>query len=505
MSVIADLLDRLDLPAAIQQAAPPRGEFFPSRLEAEAALAAGASYSEWIEAQMQLPYGQETPEIVWVPRADLGYRPVPYLGFQQRVLLGALTNLLAQEIVDELEWIELRSLTDPEDGSRRSFERLPIDAGSSFIVMADVASYYEYVDHGRLGQDIVELTSDVDLAEAITELLAALIGRDFGIPQGPRPSDVLADVYLAAVDRRLARAGAESWRYNDDFLIGAKDEQQARLWLRDLEEALRQRGLVLNHQKNRVASLGIYVGWVDLLAEKLAVSAIENVDTSFYSFDPDVFAELEIDEVDLGVVESLFLRSLEGDEPDPYRVNSRILQQTLPILAKEGSQVPLEYLDELVEDWGAHSRHFSLYLRELLETDVESEMISAVGASLNKKREIAPWVKGWLLDPLARCDHQLNRRGLGAKIKDWFLSDREPWFVRGRCALVLAQRGFITDQKTFDRIFSHAPAATRADLVAAVRLAEPSWGQKWLRSLDPNDPLLIEIAKWSPEDWSSVL
>lgn len=454
---------------------------------------------------MQLPFEHETSEIVWVPRGDLGYRPVPYLGFQQRVLLGALTNLLAQEIVDELGWIELRSLTDPEDGSRRGFERLPIDAGSRFIAMADVASFYEYVDHGQLSQDIVELTSDVDLAEAINELLAALVGRDFGIPQGPRPSDILADIYLAAVDRRLARAGAESWRYNDDFLIGAEDEHQARLWLRELEKILRERGLVLNHQKNRITNLGVYVGWVDLLAEKLAESAIENVDTSFYSFDPDAFAELEIDEVDLEVVESLFLRSLEGEGLDPYKVNSRILQQTLPVLAKESSQVPLEHLDELVEEWGAHSRHLSLYLRELLGTDAEPEMVSSLGGVLNKKREITPWVKGWLLDPLARCERQLNRRGLGAKVKSWFLSEREPWFVRGRSALVLAQRGYIVDQKTFERIFNHAPAATRAELVAAVRLAEPSWGDKWLRSLDPKDPLLIEIAKWSPEDWSPVL
>lgn len=93
-------------------------------------------------------------------------------------------------------------------------------------MLADVANFYETIDHEKLNQDVVELTGDVLLAEAIQENLLSITGRAFGIPQGPRSSDALADLYLAGVDRELARSAIPFWRFNDDYLLTAQDARE---------------------------------------------------------------------------------------------------------------------------------------------------------------------------------------------------------------------------------------------------------------------------------------
>jgi hypothetical protein len=506
MELSLELLDRLNFSSAVEGAAPAKGEFFPSRLEAEAALADLDSYVKSVDAQFRASYESPGAETVWVPRLRPGYRPVPHLPFLERVLFQALTDLLARELSDDSERLNLRSLSEPDQGERRNFERLPLeDDEIKFVALADVASYYEYVDHDHLARDIVDWTSDVDLADGISQTLVTLVGRQFGIPQGPRPSDLLADLYLSAVDRIHARSGVKAWRYNDDFLIGAKGKEHALLLLRDLETSLRGRGLVLNHEKNRVVDRVTYEEWVDSLTQRLAEATIENIAVTFYGFDPDAFSAFEISDADPELVEKLFKQAMEDTEPDPYRVNARILQQALPVLAKEYSLAPLECLEELATDWRAHSRHVSLYLRELIGADVEEQMVKAVGVLLDERIDLVPWVRGWLLDPLVRSDQPLASDGLSAKLEGWLHSEGEPWFVRGRCALALARRGSISEQEVFNSIFERAPAPAKADLVAAVRLAEPTWGEKWRRSLGPQEPLLKTISDWEPEDWSVVL
>ncbi|HVD40154.1 MAG TPA: RNA-directed DNA polymerase [Solirubrobacterales bacterium] len=506
MELSPELLDRLDLSVATQRAAPAKGEFFPSRLEAEAALHDLDSYVQWVGARFRLDFEFPQAETVWVPRQRPGYRPVPHLSFLERVLFQALIDLLAQELADDIERLNLRSLAEPDEGERRAFERYPLeDNAIEFVGLADVASYYEYVDHDQLVRDIVDWTGDVDLADGIGQALTMLVGRQFGIPQGPRPSDVLADLYLSAIDRDQARRGVRAWRYNDDFLIGAAGEEHALLLLRDLETLLRGRGLVLNHEKNRFVDRETYAEWVDTLTQRLAEATIENVGLTFYGFDPEAFAAFEISDADPRAVEALFHQAMDDTEPDPYRVNVRILQQALPVLAKEYSLAPLERLEELATKWRAYARHVSLYLRELIGTDAEEEMLKAVGALLEKRDDLVPWVRGWLLDPLTRSDEAIVPDRLSQKIDEWLNGEDEPWFVRGRCALALAQRGLIPGQEAFNSIFERAPAPVRADLVAAVRLAEPRWGQEWIQALGPGEPLLQTIATWEPGDWSAVL
>ncbi len=446
------------------------------------------------------------PEFVWVPRSGPGFRPVPYLAFGDRTVFSALVNLVGTALADDASRLGLRSLNEKEDEPRSDFERQPLDeSGAPFVVLADVASCYEYVDHQLLAKDIVELTADIESAEALNGFLTRLMGREFGLPQGPRPSDVMAEIYLSTVDQELRRAGAEIWRSNDDYLLGASSGREALLLLRDLEAGLRRRGLVLNHQKSRIVERETYRMWVDALAAAIEEAQIDDAATSFYTFDPDAFIEADLEGADLGLIEALFRKVLYGDEQGPYREGDRLLQRTLPLLAAGESLLPLRHLKRLTRDWSLHTRHISLYLRELIRTHPD-DVSSSIGLVLNSKvAETVPWVRGWLLDPLARSDVALKPKALTARCENWFLSENESWFVRGRCAIVLAQRGIIPKQNRFSEVFERAPVSAKADLVAAVRIAEPIWSDEWLNATRTRHPLLRRIVNWDEPDWFVVL
>ena len=178
---------------------------------------------------------------------------------------------------------------------------------------------------------------------------------------------------------------------------------------------------------------------------------------------------------------------------DPYFVRDRLLQKTLPVLAKALDPVVLDRLPELVSDWAAHARAVSLYLRSAIATELEPSMITAV-ASQAMRPDIAPWVRGWLLDPLARCDGVVPEPLL-EWLAYWLSSAAEPWFVRGRAALVLAQRQRLPDQETIGAIFDRAPPQTQADLLAAVLLEEPDWADSARAGWVGPSPLLRSVVE----------
>jgi RNA-directed DNA polymerase len=228
---------------------------------------------------------------VWVPRRDHGSRPVADVPFLERALLECLTELLRSTVAPYREELCLGSLGAPAEGERGEFELAPLGDPGDVIVVTDISSFYEYVDHGLLEREILELTGDVDLSVAIRQALGEITQRDIGIPQGPRSSDVLADLYLSAVDRVGARAGLKLHRFNDDFAFAARSDSEAERKLVELENALRGRALTLNHSKTRVVSRDVYESWLEALDERLRGAAVAVASTGFYGLTPSNFRQ----------------------------------------------------------------------------------------------------------------------------------------------------------------------------------------------------------------------
>jgi hypothetical protein len=156
------------------------------------------------------------------------------------VLYRALVDLIAEALPGHLR----------ERQPIEAFRRAPLGVESAtFISKTDVASYYSYVDHDLLADELTAQTGDELAIVALTELLESVMGRRVGIPQVHKASDILGDTYIDRVRRRLRRRGYVTFTYSDDFRIASTSLGSARSALEACATEARELGLVLNERK----------------------------------------------------------------------------------------------------------------------------------------------------------------------------------------------------------------------------------------------------------------
>lgn len=134
--------------------------------------------------------------------------------------------------------------------------------GYKWVVDADIQSYYDKIDRGRLLAEVAKEVSDGKVLGLIEALLGQPVMEDAsewtpeeGIPQGSTIGPLMANVYLHPVDEVLVREGYEVTRYADDLIILCKTEREAKKALARLREELSARGLTLHADKTRVTSV----------------------------------------------------------------------------------------------------------------------------------------------------------------------------------------------------------------------------------------------------------
>jgi hypothetical protein len=124
---------------------------------------------------------------------------------------------------------------------------------TKYIAKADIAAFYENIDHSLLAVLLVgQLGVPVTKARAIESLLSAVMGSSRGLPQGPASSVVLASAFLLGVDRELERMGIGFKRYADDYFFPAKSVAAGRTILQVAETLIGDLGLTLNSTKTQV-------------------------------------------------------------------------------------------------------------------------------------------------------------------------------------------------------------------------------------------------------------
>ena len=94
-------------------------------------------------------------------------------------------------------------------------------------------------------------------------------GETHGLLIGPHASNLLSEIILTVVDRKLYEKGYRYARNIDDYDCYVDSRDKAQLFLRDLEEELREFDLPLNHKKTKVIELpiGIEKSWKHQLSD----------------------------------------------------------------------------------------------------------------------------------------------------------------------------------------------------------------------------------------------
>jgi RNA-directed DNA polymerase len=137
-------------------------------------------------------------------------------------------------------------------------ERL-LREGYTFVVDADLKSYFDTIVHARLLERVKEKVSDGRVLELIEAYLKQDIIKEMerwtptgGTPQGAVISPLLANIYLHPLDCHMQQKGYRMVRYADDFVVLCQTAEKAQAALEEVRSWVEQNGLSLSVDKTHM-------------------------------------------------------------------------------------------------------------------------------------------------------------------------------------------------------------------------------------------------------------
>ena len=169
----------------------------------------------------------------------------------------------------DMEWSAGKmTISDDDYGAVASWKRfqkqvLKFSRENKFVVITDVANFYDFINFKHLRNIIASLCDDVD--EAVLNILIYLLNelawvpgymprQEMGMPQieaeAPR---VLANAMLFELDRVVEKHSYRNYaRFMDDIDFGVRSIVEAKQAVRDIDLTLQARQLRLNSAKTKI-------------------------------------------------------------------------------------------------------------------------------------------------------------------------------------------------------------------------------------------------------------
>jgi RNA-directed DNA polymerase len=188
-------------------------------------------------------------------------RPLGIPTVRDRVVQTALRMVI--EPIFELEFAEHSYGFRPKRGCKDALRRVDelLKSGFTYIVDADLKSYFDTIPHDRLMALIGQKVSDGRVLTLIEMFLKQGVLDDLhewtpetGSPQGAVISPLLSNIYLNPLDHQMAKAGFEMVRYADDFVILCRSPEEASRALAMVQDWTAAAGLTLHPTKTRIVN-----------------------------------------------------------------------------------------------------------------------------------------------------------------------------------------------------------------------------------------------------------
>ena len=210
----------------------------------------------------------------YIPKSDGTMRPLGIAALEDKVVQQAARTVL--ECIYEQAFVGFSYGYRPRRSSHQALDALFVGISRrkvNWIIDADIRGFFDNISHQWLMKFMEHRIADRRMLRLLKKWLRAGVSADgewsatkVGTPQGAVISPLFANVFLHYVldlwindwRKRQARGEVIIVRYADDFVIGFREESDARGCLAALGERMAKFGLELHPEKTRLIEFGRY-------------------------------------------------------------------------------------------------------------------------------------------------------------------------------------------------------------------------------------------------------